>query len=351
LKTKTLSFAFFLFFSLPVIARENTDVIVMKNGDRMTGQIKGLYNGALYVSLPYVIQTFSVDWTKVARLESTQLFIVTAADGSVYEGTLKVPETEKGRPVRIEVLETPQKQVTIDQDKVVTMAWASNEFRDRFNGALNTGIIYTKGNENVQLALGSQVEYLQERWSASSTWNSSLSNSSGAPTATRNEFGFAFSHLLPWNNYYYSALSDFLQSSVQGIQLQSSVGAGIGHYWTNPNRARLSLLGGIAWQNTRYNQNTVGAGTQNFAAGIVATDLQLFKFNKTTLDVTGLLFPMLNEPGRIKFNMNATYYIKITGNLSWNFSFYGNWDNRPPPHLPGSDYGTSSGLSWTFGMK
>jgi hypothetical protein len=28
---------------------------------------------------------------------------------------------------------------------------------------------------------------------------------------------------------------------------------------------------------------------------------------------------------------------------------YGNWDNRPPPGFASSDYGSSSGVSWTFG--
>jgi hypothetical protein len=50
-------------------------------------------------------------------------------------------------------------------------------------------------------------------------------------------------------------------------------------------------------------------------------------------------------------NTNATYYIKITGDLSWNVSFYGNWDNQPPARYSGSDYGTSSGLSYTFGLS
>jgi len=49
--------------------------------------------------------------------------------------------------------------------------------------------------------------------------------------------------------------------------------------------------------------------------------------------------------------MNATYYVKLTGNLSWNVSFYGNWDSRPPDGLSDSDYGSSSGLSWKFGNK
>ena len=41
----------------------------------------------------------------------------------------------------------------------------------------------------------------------------------------------------------------------------------------------------------------------------------------------------------------------IIGDLSWNFSFYGSWDSQPPATLPKSDYGTSSGLSWTFGNR
>jgi len=48
-----------LLLPLPVFGRENTDVIVMKNGDRLTGQIKGLSGDVLYISLPYVIQTLS----------------------------------------------------------------------------------------------------------------------------------------------------------------------------------------------------------------------------------------------------------------------------------------------------
>ena len=84
---------------------------------------------------------------------------------------------------------------------------------------------------------------------------------------------------------------------------------------------------------------------------MIASQVKLFKFDKTNLNLTAVLFLALNDPGRIKFNLNTSYYFKITGNLSWNVSFYGNWDNRPPNHFTGSDYGTSSGLSWTFGLK
>jgi hypothetical protein len=340
-----------LLCSLPLFAREKTDIVVMKNGDRLTGEVKGLGAGVLYVNMSYILGTSSVDWSQVARLESNQLFIVKTEDGSVYKGVLKTAEAEGGRPVRIDVVEAGEDQTQLHRAKIVEIAQTSDSFWRRFNGSMNSGLTYSKGNQNVQYTLSSDVEYLRERWSADATWSSSLSSSSGAATSTRNEVGLTSSRLLPWKNYFYSGLSNFLQSSVQGIQLQSSVGAGVGHYWVNSNRTKFSTLGGAAWQNTQYDQATVGAGTQNLAGAVILANLKLFRFDKTTLDLNGMVLPVLNTPGRVKINTNATYYIKIVSGLSWNISFYGNWDNQPPPHFQGSDYGTSSGLSWTFGMR
>jgi hypothetical protein len=95
----------------------------------------------------------------------------------------------------------------------------------------------------------------------------------------------------------------------------------------------------------------VPAGTQNVATGMLAANAKLFKFNKTNLGVTASVFPAISQPGRVFSNLNASYYIKLSGNLSWNVSFYGSWDNQPPPTFSGSDYGTSSGLSITFGSR
>jgi hypothetical protein len=340
-----------LLLSCQVSAREKADVVVMKNGDRLTGEIKGLNAGVLYVNMSYILGTSSLDWSQVARVESKQLFIVRTEDGSVYKGTLQTSEAEKGRPVEIQVVQPGETTTQLKRSEVVEVAETSDKFWQRFNGAVSTGVTYSKGNENVQNTLSSDVEYLRERWSANAGWSSSLSKSSGTTTATRNDVTLSGSHLLPWKNYFYSGLTNFMQSSVQGIDLQSTVGGGIGHYWQNTYRAKVSLLGGFAWQNTQYNQSSIGAGTQNFATGVILADLRLFRFDKTTLHVNALFLPVLNNSGRVKFNTNAAYYVKIVSGLSWNVSFYGNWDSQPPPHFQGSDYGTSSGLSWTFGMR
>ena len=71
-----------LLFSAPLLAQENNDVIVMKNGDRFTCEIKGLSAGILTVKLSYVDGDIAVQWSQVAHLESNRLFLVQTESGS-----------------------------------------------------------------------------------------------------------------------------------------------------------------------------------------------------------------------------------------------------------------------------
>src|SRR4051812_43515422 len=105
----------------PLFARESTDVIVMKNGDHLTGEIKGLNTGVLYVSMKYILGTSSVQWSEVARLESKQLFLVKTEDGSVYTGTLSTAATLGDRPVKIEVAGISGTEMVIEGPRIVEM--------------------------------------------------------------------------------------------------------------------------------------------------------------------------------------------------------------------------------------
>lgn len=238
----------------------------------------------------------------------------------------------------------------INRSQIVRLNQTSEAFHQRFSGNVNFGGQYSKGNQAIQYNLGTGINYLRERWAADVTYNSSLSSNRGSTTSTRNQLTLQSYHLLPRRNYFYEGLGNFLQSSVQGITLQTTLGGGVGYFFKDTNRTRISLLGGLAWQGTDYKASGLQS-PQNIAAGLIATQAQFFKFKKTNLDVSASLIPALSDPGRVRFNTNAICYLKLFGNLSWNLSFYGNWDNKPPPGLAASDYGSSSGLSWTFGNK
>jgi hypothetical protein len=57
-----------LLLSVPLLARESSDIIVMKNGDHLTGEIKGLSQGVLYISMQYILGTSQVQWSKVDHI-------------------------------------------------------------------------------------------------------------------------------------------------------------------------------------------------------------------------------------------------------------------------------------------
>jgi len=338
-----------LLVTTSLFARDKSDVLVMNNGDRFTCEIKSLDASVLYVSFDYIDGTASVDWSKVRRVESKQLFFVRTQDGSVYTGTLSTVMDGGARPVQIKVAEKPETNIVLEQQAVVAINQTSNRFWQRFNGSINSGLIYSKGNQTTQFTFGTQAQYPRERWRAGASFNSTLSGSTGATTSTRNDGSLYARHLLSWNNWFYTGVGNFLQSSEQNIQLQSNLGGGVGRYLKNTNHAIIAVTGGLAWQNTRYDQSAELPGAQNVAAVLVAADVELFKFDKTNLTIRGSVFPAISEPGRAFTSTNMTYYVKFWGNFTWNLSFYGNWDNQPPAHLSGSDYGASSGLGWTFG--
>src|SRR5277367_1777789 len=242
--------------AVPAFARESTDVVVMKNGDRLTGEIKGLNAGVLYMSMQYILGTSSVDWSKVSHLESKQLFLVKDEDGSVYTGTLNTTDTPEGRPMELTVAEASESKV-IESTRIVQMDMTSTRFYQRFNGDFNTGIIYSKGNQSTQYSLSSEVAYPRERWSAGASFDSTLSASTGASASTRNQVGVDALRLMPWNQWFYEGIGAFLQSSEQGIVHQSTYGGGIGRYLTNTNLARISVLGGFVGQSTQYQQDIV----------------------------------------------------------------------------------------------
>ena len=348
---RAIIFSVVVFSPFHLVAQGSNDIIVMKNGDRLTCEIKGLTAGVLSVKVSYVDGTIAVQWSQVASLESNRLFLVQTEDGVVYTGKLSTAGTSDNPPVRIQVAEASRSEVKVAQRQIVSLRQTSEGFWHRFDGAINTGILYSKGNESVQYSLSSQAAYQRERWSSQADFNSTFASSSGSSLSTRNQADLSTLRLLRWNNWFYAGDVSFLQSAVQQINLQTTLGGGFGRYIKNSNTAKIYVLGGIAWQNTGYKQTATNTITQNSTVGFVGTEVKVFRFKKTTLDISATVLPSISTSGRVQFNTNTTYYIKLMTDLAWNVSFYGSWDSRPPATLRGSDYGTSSGLSWTFGNR
>ena len=325
----------FVFLACPVASREKTDVLVMHNGDRLTCEIKSLSGDALYVSLDYALGTVSIDWSKVNYLKSDQLFVVKTQSGDVYSGTLSMPKTEGERPVSIvEIADPVGTKLELPKTQVTKVDQGFQSLWQRFNGSFGLGAIYNKGNQSTQYSLSTDVDYPRERWAASLSYDSTLSSSQGSSPSARNQIDASAYRLMRWNNWYYKGTADFLQSSEQGIDLQSTFAGGLGRYLKNTNHVSITLTGGFAYQRITYQQKVLVAAPENVTSAWINAQAKVYQFDRTNLLVTASLLPALSDPGRVHFNLNTSYYIKIWEKLNFNVSFYGNWDTRPPPVFP-----------------
>src|SRR5438874_2497837 len=109
-----------ILFARPLAARLTTDVIVMKNGDRLTCEIKKLEGGIRYASLDYVDGTVAIAWPEVRRLESSQLFAVIAESGKTYTGTLAMEAEPGDRPRQIEIVDaSSDEKGTVPQAELI----------------------------------------------------------------------------------------------------------------------------------------------------------------------------------------------------------------------------------------
>jgi hypothetical protein len=348
----SLVLGFGVVLTYPALAGEQKDVIVIKNGDRITGKVKGLDNGVLKIDLDYVDGTISIDWRKVVRIESNALFIVRLKDGSTHSGKLISPGADVNATTpQVEISESKRPPLIVDDSDVVRIVPTSERILNRLSGSITSGTQYSKGNSTTQYSIGSDLAYRETQWGGKVSYGGNLSASTGAETSTRNEIDLNAYRLLPWRNYFYAGYAGFLQSSVQGIPHRTNLGVGLGRFLKDTNRVQFTVMGGLGWQGTQYVPVAQTEQSQNVPVGLLAVSLNAFSFKSTRFVVAGTLAPSLAEAGRAFAKVNASYYIKVFGKIDWNLSFYGNWDTKPPAHLQGSDYGTSTGVSYTFGNR
>ena len=133
-----------------VASPSDVDVIVMSNGDHITGEIKGLNAGVLRVDLDYVDGSVSLQWMKVARIESPNCSSFTPlAHTDRLTSSVEAQQNQ--------LADIQQSMVTIEQLRIVRLDETDHNFLRRWSGELNLGLVYSKGNNSTQNTFGFEV--------------------------------------------------------------------------------------------------------------------------------------------------------------------------------------------------
>jgi hypothetical protein len=328
-------------------AREKKDVIQFTNGDRITCEIVKLEKGYLYVKLDYADGTVAMDWSKIARVESLQGFVVADKAGVRYTGSLQsVAEGKAPEDLKVQVTGSSTSQIFPGKE-VVAIDQTDTSFWQNLQGAMDVGFNYTKQENRIQYNFDSNVLYARTKWSAGVNYESSFSGGGGLSTL-RNDLGLIATRQLRSPHNFYAGLVGFQQNDEQQLDLRTTVGGGLGHIFRSTNNSLVSAYGGAIFNREHYSSAAPAGQTADSVEALLGTQLNFFRFKTTNFLVNANVYPSLTDLGRTRFDLNTSLKLRIAKDLYWKFGYYLNVDSRPPQNLPKTDYGSTSSLGWTF---
>ena len=328
-------------------AREKKDIIQFTNGDRVTCEIVKLEKGYLYVKLDYADGTVAMDWSKIARVESPQSFVVADKAGQRHTGRLEdgADGKEPGE-LKVQVMGSSENEV-VRGTEVVEIEQTDTSFWQNLHGGIDAGFNYTKQENRVQYNLDSNVLFARTKWSAAADYTSSFSGG-GDVSSLRNDLRLNSVRQLRSPRNFYMGSVEFLHNGQQQLNLRTTLGGALGHYFSKTNHSLIGAYGGAVWNREHYAADATGRQGGDSAEAILGTQINFFRFKTTNFLVDARLYPSLTDLGRTRFDLNTSLKLRIAKDLYWKLSYYLNVDSRPPQDLPKTDYGSTASLGWSF---
>jgi hypothetical protein len=156
-----------------------TDVILLKNADHITGEVKGLSRGKLDYSTDDMGRP-AVEWVKVARVTSPNSFEIEVGSGAKYFGKLAAGD-------RAGTLVVPRATTdTLAIPSVVRISRLDAGFLQRVRAYLDLGFTYAKANQATTFNTSGEGAYRGEKVGSKLSFDSYAQGQETVPTTTRN---------------------------------------------------------------------------------------------------------------------------------------------------------------------
>jgi len=317
------------------------DVVIMKNGDRITGEIKKLSNGDLHIDPSYGENIFIIDWAEVERVESKERFIVQTSRGAYLTGSVN---TNPQVPAQI-LVEAQGQTTPFEQDEVVYLKPVDEGFWGRFSASADFGLSLTKANDTKQMNTRLTAGYLAEKWSSSFMFDALRNYRDAVDPTRRTEVGGDYRYFFS-GSWFGLGTASFLQSNELQLDLRSTLGGGAGHYFVRNNRWRFSALGGAGWTNENLEDPT--EETKNSGEVFAGVELDAFDIGDVSILSSFTIIPSLTQSGRVRMDFRTDFQWELIKDLFFRVGFTDNYDNQPTGDAPTNDYIFSTSVGWSF---
>jgi hypothetical protein len=324
-----------------------TDTLVLKNGDRITGEVKGLMRGKLDYSTDDAGR-LAIEWVKVIRIESPHWFEFELGSGAKFLGR----PAEGDRDGMLVVAGVGSDTMAIAD--VVRISPLEAGFAQRTQAFLDMGLTFAKANQATTFNMDGEVAYRGERMGSRVAFNSYAQGQENVPTTTRNGASVQATYYLP---HRWTTLG-FLQTERNdelNLELRVTAAAMMGRVFAQSNAMALGAAAGIAVARERFSSAsedaTNGGQSQTELEAVLAGQWDAFRFDSPKLDFTTslYLYPSLTTWGRVRGESTTRLKYELFKDFNVGLSITDTFDSDPPEAgATKNDYITALTIGWSY---
>jgi hypothetical protein len=319
-----------------------TDLVILHNGDRITGEVKGLSYGKLDYSTDDAGR-LSIEWLKVTRISSPSLFQLETTNGLKYLGRLGEPAKDG----QIVVISGHADTLLIEN--VVEISPISASFLQRLQAYLDIGLTLAKANQATTFSLSGAAEYRGPSLGTQFKFDSYAQGQESVPTTTRNTVRQSVSWYLPqrWSAI---GLVQVEQNDELDLDHRFTGGGGMERTLVHSNGMELSAAAGAVVTREEFGSAAESAASTNFE-GLVAVTWSAFRFDSPKLDfsLSFAAFPSFSDWGRLRGQSDLRLKYELFKDFNAGILFADTFDSRPPGDTASkNDYVTTLTVGWSY---
>lgn len=317
-----------------------TDVVVLRNGDHVTGEVQQLERGRLQLKTDD-LGTVEIEWDKVASVAAAAPFDVDDLSGGRYMGAL-VPGPVAGQMLIV----WGDRTDTVELWTLFRIRRLNKSFWKRLDGSLDVGASYTSASSLFNLDLVGNLGVLRPGYEVAADASSTVTSQPDVEDTRRNTLSLSYARRFPKR---WVALVKGLveQNRELGFDLRSSGAAGGGRYLVQSPRDKLLAALGLSVNRERPLE---GEATTNVeATASLAYDRFSYDFPKVDVSLAAAGYASLNNGSRYRLDVQGQLKRELVKDFYATLRGYESYDSRPATEgAPRNDYGITFALGWAF---
>ena len=324
---------------LPAWAAKS-DIVVLLNGDRITGEVKELAYGQLKFATDDM-GTLYIEWSKIASLTTARTLQVEMLDGRRLTGN---GAARGGAPATLRLVGDAEQDLPLVGVARIT-ALDTGSGLERLYGSLSVGYSFTQASDvqvfNLGTSVGSRGQSLHWRVSL----DAQLTSQQGSPSSQRATLAGSRERFMS-DGWYREATVSFTRNQELGLDLRSLLGAGVGRYIVR--RADTEWRAGVG---LAASSEALTDGDRRESVELqLGTTFNIFRFDAPRMDLAAslMVLPSLSESGRVRGEAALRLRREMVEDLFLELSLYDSYDNRTVAGTRSNDWGLATSLGYSF---